>query len=393
MSRREGRRRRSSSALPAAIYTLVMLMVLAGLWVVFAQVRFGESATYSAEFTDVSGLKSGQTVRVHGVEVGRVDSVEFVPTVSASASSSDLDSGSDSGAGSSSDIGVSTGAPTVTVAFSVGEGYQPTDTTGATVRFLNLVGDRYLELTDGTAQAGDASATESNAAPAAPGTPLPEGATIGLDRTTSALDLDALVGSFQPLFQVLEPGQVNRLSGELLAVLQGQQDDVGAIVRAIGEVTGHLADRDRVIGSVITHLGQTLDTLERQQPALEQSLVHARELTSALAADADTVASATGHLNGTAAELAALAEDVRPSLRADMDGVDAVSRQLDSRRDTITQLLTEMPDTYKQLTRLGAYGGFFNYYLCGLQIRVSDLHGGSTTSPLFSQQGGRCAPR
>lgn len=357
MSRRGVQRRRSTSTLPATIYTLVMLLVLAGLWVVFAQVRFGGSASHTAEFTDVSGLETGQTVRVHGVEVGRVDSVEFTR------------------AGSSPES--ATGAPTVMVEFSLHDDFRPTESTGATVRFLNLVGDRYLELTD---------------SPAGVGAPLSEGATIGLDRTTPALDLEALVGSFQPLFQVLEPGQVNRLSGELLSVLQGQQDDVGAIVRSIGEVTGHLADRDRVIGSVITHLGQTLDSLEQQQPALEQSLVHARELTAALAADADTVASATRNLDDTAAELAVLTEDVRPSLRADMDGVDAVSRQLDSRRATLTQLLTELPDAYKSLTRLGAYGGFFNYYLCGLQIRVSDLQGGSTTSPLFTQHGGRCAP-
>lgn len=364
-------RRRSGSTIPAAIYTLVMLLVLAGLWVVFAQVRFGESATYSAEFTDVSGLEPGETVRVHGVEVGRVDSVEFAAPGAATA-------GAEAGGGGD--------APSVTVRFSVHEDYRPRAATGATVRYLNLVGDRYLELVDDPGPSDGATA-----APAGDPT-LPEGATIGLDRTTPALDLDALVGSFQPLFQVLEPGQVNRLSGELIAVLQGQQDDVGAIVRAIGEVTGHLADRDRVIGSVITHLGRVLDTLERQQPALEQSLVHARELTSALAADSETVASATRNLDDTAAELAVLAEDIRPPLRADMDGVDAVARQVDSRRDTLTQLLTELPDTYKSLTRLGAYGGFFNYYLCGLQIRVSDLQGGSTTSPLFTQHGGRCAP-
>ena len=363
-------RRRSGSTIPAAIYTLVMLLVLAGLWVVFAQVRFGESASYAAEFTDVSGLERGETVRVHGVEVGRVDAVEYAAPAA------------DPGPGESA------GAPSVTVRFSLHDDYRPRGTTGATVRYLNLVGDRYLELID----PGDAA--EPADLPVALGTPapLPEGATIGVDRTTPALDLDALVGSFQPLFRVLEPGQVNRLSGELIAVLQGQQDDVGAIVRAIGEVTGHLADRDRVIGSVIAQLGRVLDTLERQQPALEQSLVHARELTSALAADSDTVASATRNLDDTAAELAVLAEDIRPPLRADMDGVDAVARQVDSRRDTLTQLLTELPETYRSLTRLGAYGGFFNYYLCGLQIRVSDLRGGSTISPLFTQQGGRCAP-
>ena len=362
-------RRRSRAAVPAAIYTVVMLLVLAGLWVVFAQVRFGESAAYTAEFTDVSGLEAGESVRVHGVEVGRVDSVDFhLP-----------------------DPAAARGAPTVTVRFSLHEAYRPRGTTGATVRYLNLVGDRYLELTD-PAVTDPAAAVDGPAGAGEPSAELPVGAAIGLDRTAPALDLDALVGSFQPLFQVLEPGQVNRLSGELIAVLQGQQDDVGVIVRAIGEVTGHLADRDRVIGSVITHLGGVLDSLERQQPALEQSLVHARELTSALAAEADTLASATRHLDDTAADLAALSEDVRPDLRADLGGVDAVARQVDSRRDTLTQLLTELPETYRSLTRLGAYGGFFNYYLCGLQIRVSDLRGGSVTSPLFTQQGGRCAP-
>lgn len=373
---RRGARRHTrgrGAVLPAAVYTVVMLLVLAGLWVVFAEVRFGESREYTAEFADVSGLRAGQTVRVHGVEVGRVDAVDF----GAGAQGEDEAQRADE-PGASDGRGAAAGeAAMVTVRFSVRGDYRPRSSTTATVRYLNLVGDRYLELAEHPGVAPE----------------LAAGGTIGLDRTSPALDLDALVGSFQPLFQVLELGQVNSLSGDLIAVLQGQQDDVGAIVEAIGSVTAHLADRDRVIGSVVTHLGQVLDTLAEQQPTLERSLVHARQLTSALAADADTVAGATRHLDGAAAELAVLAEDVRPPLRADVAGADAVARQLDSRRDTITQLLTELPDAYKSLTRLGAYGGFFNYYLCGLQVRVSDLRGGSVTSPLFTQHGGRCAPR
>src|SRR5699024_9047733 len=98
-------RRRTGSTIPAAIYTLVMLLVLAGLWVVFAQVRFGESASYAAEFSDVSGLERGETVRVHGVEVGRVDSVEFTTPETAP------------GAGAGAEA--TAGAPLVTVRFSL----------------------------------------------------------------------------------------------------------------------------------------------------------------------------------------------------------------------------------------------------------------------------------
>ncbi len=66
---------------------------------------------------------------------------------------------------------------------------------------------------------------------------------------------------------------------------------------------------------------------------------------------------------------------------------------LDSRSDTIEQLTTELPEAYASLTRLGAYGGFFNYYLCGMLIKVSDPSGNTITSPLFGQTTGRCAPQ
>ena len=92
------------------------------------------------------------------------------------------------------------------VKFDAGQDIVLTDGTKAQIKYLNLVGDRYLELVD------------------APGSTkiLPAGAQIPVDRTAPALDLDLLLGGLKPVIQGLNPQDVNALSASLLQILQGQ---------------------------------------------------------------------------------------------------------------------------------------------------------------------------
>ena len=50
----------------------VQLFFTAIIVVVFGQIRFERTNTYSAEFSNASGLRAGQFVRASGVEVGKV---------------------------------------------------------------------------------------------------------------------------------------------------------------------------------------------------------------------------------------------------------------------------------------------------------------------------------
>ena len=54
------------------LFTGMCLVFLFALVTVFGQFRFDSRATYSAVFTNVSGLKGGNFVRIAGVEVGKV---------------------------------------------------------------------------------------------------------------------------------------------------------------------------------------------------------------------------------------------------------------------------------------------------------------------------------
>src|SRR6186713_2761583 len=113
-------RRRTVRAAPGVpLFTLWCLVSMFALITVFGQFRFDTRASYSAVFTNVSGLKGGNFVRIAGVEVGKVK---------------DLTLHKDG---------------TVTVDFSIDKGLQLTEGTRAAVRYENLIGDRYLSLEDG----------------------------------------------------------------------------------------------------------------------------------------------------------------------------------------------------------------------------------------------------
>ena len=94
----------------------------------------------------------------------------------------------------------------VVVTFDADRNIVLTTGTRAMVRYLNLVGDRYLELVDG------------------PGSTkiLPPGSQIPVDRTAPALDLDLLLGGLKPVIQGLNPQDVNALTASLVQIFQGQ---------------------------------------------------------------------------------------------------------------------------------------------------------------------------
>ncbi|MBU3752188.1 MAG: MCE family protein, partial [Mycobacterium sp.] len=107
-----------STGVKVGIFMAVMLLVTGVLFAIFGRYRGGAENSYTAVFEDVSSLKSGDSVRVAGVRVGSVRSVTLQPD------------------------------NTVTVGFGADRGIVLTAGTTAAVRYLNLVGDRYLELLD-----------------------------------------------------------------------------------------------------------------------------------------------------------------------------------------------------------------------------------------------------
>src|ERR1700742_362574 len=263
------RRRTVRADTRVAQFTVLCLGSVFVLVTVFGQFRFDSRASYSAVFTNVSGLRGGNFVRIAGVEVGNVE---------------DLTLHRDG---------------TVTVDFAIDKGLQLTEGTRAAVRYENLIGHRYLSLEEGPGSVRK----------------LQPGETIPLARTAPALDVDALIGGFRPLFRALDPDQVNALSGELLKVFQGQAGTISSVLSQTSALTSTLAGRDQLIGQGITNLNTVLGPFAARDDQFSQGLDKLSQLVQGLAERKNDIATGTAYINAAASSVADLLATARQPVK------------------------------------------------------------------------------
>ncbi|MFV8170282.1 virulence factor Mce family protein [Mycolicibacterium peregrinum] len=329
-----------------AFLTVCAIGVFA-LFSIFADLRFGERKQYTAQFTDISGLKKGDFVRIAGVEVGQVQGVSI-----------------DSDA-------------KVLVDFSTEDSVALTTASTAVIRYDNLIGGRYLEL-----QQGDG-----------PGQALATGATIPVERTQPALDLDELIGGFRPLFKALDPDQVNALSTQLIEVFQGQGATIGSFLNQTAAMTSTLADRDQLIGEVIGNLNALLGSLGGQSDQFDKAVTSLSDLVAGLSARRTDITAAIAHSDNAAAEIADLMSQARPPLQNVVTQTDRVASIAVADHEYLDNILNTLPDKYRVLGRQAMYGDYFSFYICDLILKLNGKGGQPVYVKLAEQVTGRCAAK
>ncbi len=144
---------------------------------------------------------------------------------------------------------------------------------------------------------------------------LPSGGTIPLERTEPALDLDALVGGFRPLFRALDPDKVNNIAQSIITVFQGQGGTINDILDQTSQLTSALADRDQAIGEVIRNLNTVLDTTVKHQKQFDETVVDFEKLITGLKNRKDPIASSVADISNAAGTVGDLLADNRPLLQ------------------------------------------------------------------------------
>ena len=333
-------------ALRFGAFATVMGLLTAVLFIVFGQVRAGsDPIAYSAVFSDVSDLEAGDSVRVSGVRVGTVDRV----TLRAD--------------------------KTIVVDFDADRDIVLSAGTEAMVRYLNLTGDRFLELVrefDST-------------------TRLPAGTQIPIDRTAPALDLDVLLGGLKPVIQGLNPQDVNGLTSSLIQIMQGQGGTVESLFARTSSFTSSIADNSQIVERLIDNLNDVMAVLDRDGEKFSSTVDNLQRLVSELSQQREPIGSAIESLSAGTASLSDLLSQTRAPLTADIDQLNRLAIPLNERKELLDTAIQKAPENYRKLNRIGAYGSFINYYICGLSFRVSDLQGRTAVFPWFRQEGGRCA--
>ena len=321
-----------ASGIKLVVFTTVSVIVTGMLAVIMGNLAFGAGREYSAIFTSASMLEKGDDVRIAGVSVGEVRKVEHHDRTQA------------------------------LVTFRVKADVPMTTAARAEIRFLNLVGDRYLALEEGVS---------------ADARPLQEDDVLPVEQTSPTLDLTTLFNGFKPLFQALQPEQVNELTMNLIQVLQGEGGTIRGLLQNTASLTNALADRDQLIGQVIDNLSTTLETVDGRREQLTTLVVELKNWMGDLARDRDVIGSSLGSISDLTVVLADLLREGRPVLKADIAELRKLAVLLNKKanQEQIVELLDRLPESMTDQTRTGTYGSWYNYYICGFSgtITLPDL--------------------
>lgn len=299
---------------------------------------FGDRNEYKAVFGDVTGMAKGDDVRIAGVAVGSVSKVEIVDRDKA------------------------------LVTFGVDSDVPLTANTNATIKFRNLVGQRYIALTQG---ADGAKST------------LKAGSTIPEERTQEALDLNVLLNGFKPVFQALSPADTNKFAYEIVQTLQGESGTVENLLARTSSLTGTLADRDQLIGDVITNLSTVLDTVGSRDQELTDTIDTLQQFVTGLKDDRTAILDSVDSISDLTDETSDLLVQGRPALSEDIKQLNALTKNLSSERNlsTVSSAIQILPIKLAKVGSAASSGSEFNFFLCELNgsITIPEIDLGLTT--------------
>lgn len=294
----------------------------------------GDTREFDAQFSDVSGLRVGDDVKVAGVRVGRVEQIEV------------------HGDGARVTLQVRDSQPIL-------------DTTRLVMRYQDLLGQRYVAVVQTGAE----------------GKELDPGASIPLSRTDPGFDLTALLNGFRPLFEILQPADVNTLATSIVQVLQGQGGTVETLLQQTGQLTNFLASRDDVIGSVLDNLTPVLTNLAAQDTRFDSTVKELRLLMTGLAKDRRSIGASIDGVSQLVGTTSDFLNDARDPSVAAIRRLRGVASVMAGSRTQLTGALRSFGTTFESLGRTGSYENALNIYGCSLVFSLLGLQIGTGDGP------------
>ncbi|MFF0489096.1 MCE family protein [Nocardia sp. NPDC003482] len=323
------------------IFALVSILVTVVVWNTLARTVSGTTNTYNATFTDVLGLREGDDVRMAGVRVGKVDKIE-------------LDK-----------------AHHAKVTFEVQNDQTLYGNTKALIRYQNLIGQRYVALAPG--KQGDTM-------------PLRNKSAIPLERTEPSFDISGLLNGFQPLFEVLQPEQVNSLSNTFVQALQGDGVSLSAFITQAAAVAGDFQRRDAILSDVITNLSAVMQGLAKRGDELETLVTQTRALIGGLYDQGQSLQNSTVAIATATTSLVDMVGQVQPKLRDAQNSTrDALTLLLENGAK-LDQAAIDLPDLLSNIGRFTSEGAYANAYACSLDV---SLYGILLPRGILTQIGGQ----
>ncbi|MGH3353040.1 MAG: MCE family protein [Nocardioides sp.] len=297
-----------------AVSIAVLVMMLAMAFKADSLPLIGGGTTYYANFTEAGGLKTSSEVRVAGVRVGKVDTIE-------------LDGNQ------------------VKVGFKIREKVNFGENSGASVRVKTLLGDMYLELE-----------------PAGEGQ-LNAGSTIPVDRTESPYDV---VEAFEGLADTsanIDKDQLAAALTTLADLTRSTPEEFQAALTGVSDLSRNLAAKDERIESLLTQLDRVTKVLDERDGDLIALMNDANQLFTALVQRREAVHNLLISTQQLAKELTQLVDDSRADLKPALESLDVILDVFTKNEENLEKSLRLMAPFYKVFNNALGNGPWWDTYI------------------------------
>ncbi len=269
---------------------------------------------------NASGIESGDPVRVAGVNIGEVRSVERVPEDA-----------------------------TVAITFGVEDGVEISEGSTASVRLRTLLGKKYLHLDD-------------------PGTGplLAAGSVIPIEQTQPATDVDTLLNAAEPTVEQIDVDSINGLLASVDRTLAGRGDELRSVFADLGDLASTLSDREDELARLIDSTAE-LSTVVGERDAELTSVLDGLDIVLAtLAQRGDSLTSLLDGVDGLSQTLTPLLAENRDDFTTLFGDLDTVTDILVRQYDRLDLALTQLPDLAERFYAVTAEGSWVNVYIVGV---------------------------
>ncbi|GDY29369.1 MCE family protein [Gandjariella thermophila] len=284
----------------AVAVACVLALVAAGvMWWAF---QHADSKRISAYFTAAVGVYPGGDVKMLGVSVGRIDTVQPQGT-------------------------------TVRVDMSVDRSVKVPADAKAVVVAPSVVSDRYVQLTP----------TYTS------GPQLTDGAVIPRERTATPVELDELYKSLNQLTTALGPnganknGALSNLLNTAAANLNGNGQALNNVINQLGQATGTLADSREDLFATVDNLQKFTTMLAQNDNQVRQFNQQLADTSGFLAGEKDDLGAALHDLAVALAQVQAFIKDNRAALKGDVDKLASITQVLVDQRNSLAEILDVAP--------------------------------------------------
>lgn len=304
-------------AVKLGVFTIVTIIITVWLAAVIGNLRLGSSPyTITAEFSDASGVLKGDAVKSAGVTIGRVQEIRVEDGIAK-------------------------------VDLSIDENIDLPAGLSVAIRFRNLVGQRMVTFF------GEGDPTAS----------MVPGEVIPLDRTKPAFDLTALFNGLRPLIRSTAPADINIVSREVLAALQGRSSDLEGFLANVAEVSQVIGSKDRQLSELLNGFNTVTADLAGRGDQLNTTLGAMNKFLTQLSADGDSLRQALTTLDDASTRLRRIVANNDERIASSVDDLAILLDAVDDKRGDLRSALRALPDMLLAVERGNSYGQWSNIHL------------------------------